>query len=291
MNSLDIYKSSSPQTLRAYKTDLAQAFELKELKSWNFCNNQTTIKQSHLAQISDNEAQDLLKICRNAQSRWENLSPASRNRKSACLKSFLKWLYEEGFIEKNLSHRLILTKRQKKLPRFLSVDEIVALLKSSHKDQNLHLLLLLLYGAGLRVSEACELKWSSVSFEQRALKILGKGQKERLVIAPKHVFQSLRKQEKSGDYIFGELPLCTSKAYQMVRKAGIKAQLIRPIHPHALRHSFATHLLTSGANLRTLQELLGHSSLQATEKYLHLDIHELARTLEDLHPLTQKSKD
>ncbi|HWU44604.1 MAG TPA: tyrosine-type recombinase/integrase, partial [Bdellovibrio sp.] len=87
------------------------------------------------------------------------------------------------------------------------------------------------------------------------------------------------------EFVFGEEALSQRRAYEMVRQSGVRAGLLKPLHPHALRHSFATHLLSSGANLRTLQELLGHESLQATEKYTHLGIDQLARTMEQLHPL------
>jgi integrase/recombinase XerC/integrase/recombinase XerD len=85
--------------------------------------------------------------------------------------------------------------------------------------------------------------------------------------------------------VFGTKALSTRVAYSWIRQLGLKAGLLRPLHPHLLRHSFATHLLVSGASLRTLQELLGHSSLQATEKYTHLNLDQLARTLAQHHPL------
>ena len=98
----------------------------------------------------------------------------------------------------------------------------------------------------------------------------------------------LRKIHKDDVYIFGDKPMDSRAAYALIRTRGAKAGLLRPLHPHALRHSFATHLLSSGANLRSLQELLGHSSLQATEKYTHLSLNQLARTLEKTHPFGDK---
>ena len=89
------------------------------------------------------------------------------------------------------------------------------------------------------------------------------------------------------DYAFGEHELNTRTAYEMIRGLGKKVGLMNPLHPHALRHSFATHLLASGANLRTLQTLLGHDSLQATEKYTHLNVDQLARLIEQTHPLAK----
>jgi len=102
----------------------------------------------------------------------------------------------------------------------------------------------------------------------------------------------LKKLKKltDDDFVFGIEPLNPRVAYEWVRTRGAKAMLMKPLHPHALRHSFATHLLSSGANLRTLQELLGHESLQATEKYTHLGIDQLARTMEMHHPLNMTEK-
>ena len=157
------------------------------------------------------------------------------------------------------------------------------------------LLFLLLYGTGLRVSEACALKWAQIDLKSRTLRVRGKGSKERIVAFPKSLvplFQKAQKihkvESKASSTIWGDKELSTRKAYDWIRNRGAKAGLMRPIHPHALRHSFATHLLVSGANLRTLQELLGHESLQATEKYTHLGIDQLARTLEKHHPLSKK---
>jgi integrase/recombinase XerC/integrase/recombinase XerD len=93
-----------------------------------------------------------------------------------------------------------------------------------------------------------------------------------------------------GDFVFGNSALSTRKGYEIVRRAGQSAGLLKPLHPHALRHSFATHLLESGANLRSLQELLGHRTLQATQRYTHVSLNQLARTLEERHPLSRGTK-
>lgn len=289
LESLNNYKTGSPQTLRAYRSDLAQAFALPELKTWNFSTSFPLPKDCEL------DEQALLKAVRAAQSGWESLSPASRNRKGACLKSFLNWLFEENHLSRNLSHHVSLTKRPQKIPRLLSVDESLVLLKMLDRESKENLpeaaltqaLVLLLYGAGLRVSEACRLRWRDLHKPTRSLTILGKGGKERLVVAPQSVFAVLEKMEAKNPYVLGEKPLDPRKAYELVRRAGRRAGFLKPLNPHALRHSYATHLLTSGANLRTLQELLGHATLQATEKYLHLNVDELARTLEKHHPLTK----
>ncbi|WP_413586538.1 tyrosine-type recombinase/integrase [Bdellovibrio sp. HCB274] len=271
-------KSASPLTIKHYTLDLQQAFELgKKLES---------------EKISWTEA-ELMGAVRAAFNRWATLSLASRNRKAATLKSFFHWAYvEENLLERNLAHQVICPKVPRKLPHFLSVDEALAVLHTFDREHLVPLsekvLFLLLYGGGLRISEACNLRWESVQLAQKTLRVLGKGNKERIVALPNMTVQVLQRWKKEcgfDEYVFGEKPLVQRTAYEMVRKSGQRAGLLKPLHPHALRHSFATHLLSSGANLRTLQEMLGHESLQATEKYTHLGIDQLARTMESLHPL------
>ena len=270
-------QTASPLTIKHYSLDLRQAFKLDK----NLQSNQKWANET-----------DLLASVREAFNGWATLSLASRNRKAATLKSFFSWAFDERLTERDLSLQIVAPKVPRKLPHFLSVDEILSVLKSfdDNKDTPLRdkILFLLLYGGGLRISEACNLKWSSVFFDQKILRVMGKGSKERVVALPALTLKHLKiwkKESSFDDYVFGEAPLNQRTAYEMVRQSGIRAGLLQPLHPHALRHSFATHLLTSGANLRTLQELLGHESLQATEKYTHLGIDQLARTMESMHPL------
>lgn len=274
-------KSASPLTLKHYKIDLTQAYDLEN---------------SSASRKTWSEA-DLLATARAAFNQWASLSLASRNRKAATLKSFFSWAFDEGLTERDLSLQITAPKVPKKLPHFLSVDEALAVLKSFDTDKDIPLrekvLFLLLYGGGLRVSEACNLKWSEVQLTQKTLRVKGKGSKERVVVLPSmtaEILQRWKKESGFNDHVFGEKALNTRTAYEMVRQSGIRAGLLKPLHPHALRHSFATHLLSSGANLRTLQEMLGHESLQATEKYTHLGIDQLARTMEKMHPLGNGKK-
>lgn len=271
-------KSASPLTLKHYRLDLNQAFAFEA--------SPRTLSES-----------ELLSTARAAFNQWAPLSLASRNRKAATLKSFFSWAFDEQLTEKDLSFQITCPKVPKKIPHFLSVDEILAVLKGlEQEDKTLlrdRVLFLLIYGGGLRVSEACAMKWTDLQWSQKTLRILGKGNKERLVALPALAWQVLKKWQKefgSEDYIFGATAMNPRTAYEIIRQCGRRAGLLKPLHPHALRHSFATHLLSSGANLRVLQELLGHESLQATEKYTHLGIDHLARTMESLHPLGKKDR-
>lgn len=291
---LENVEAYSNHTVRSYRVDLGQAFGVLTTPD-------RELLRSPLPKRIALKDSELLSRCRKALSFWANLAPASRNRKAATLKSFLHWLHQNQMIEKDLALQIHAPKVPQRLPHHLSVDEATALLKSlsmlvetaSTETARLtavtdRTLILLLYGGGLRVSEACNLRWSEVDHAQRVLRIRGKGGKERLVALPEAVMNALMSLEKTGMYIFGQEPLPTRSAYQKVRSAGAKAALIKPLHPHALRHSFATHLLSSGANLRTLQELLGHRTLQATQRYTHIGVDQLARTMEKFHPFGDK---
>ncbi len=276
---------SSPLTLRAYKNDLKQAF-LHKNKNLFFIDNLLS------------SADDFWNLSRPALLRWGKLSLASRNRKTATLKSFFNWLFHTRLVEKNYAELLVCPKVPKKIPHFLSVDEIISVLQfldnesAFKKIETLksRVLFLLLYGGGLRVSEACNLKWKQIQFSAKRILVFGKGSKERFASLPDCSFTCLKKlklQSEKTEFIFGEKPLNTRTGYEMIRTLGKKTGLMNPLHPHALRHSFATHMLASGTNLRTLQSLLGHDSLQATEKYTHLSVDQLARTMDATHPLAK----
>lgn len=292
-------RTASPLTLRAYWVDLSQAFDLPRealvdgagpvgSKDFNIEGRLFRAAGPSFTEV------ELLNRAREALNGWGRLSLASRNRKAATLKSFFGWCYQESLTQTDLSTRIHTPKVPRQLPHFLSVDEIIAVVKSFDNDDppEEKALFYLLYGGGLRISEACGLEWKRVSGRQ--LRVLGKGSKERIVPLPDvavKVLKDLRAtQAAKTPYVFGEAPLDTRKAYDWIKRRGEKAKLMKPLHPHALRHSYATHLLSGGANLRSLQELLGHDSLRATEKYTHLGVDQLARMLEKTHPLGKKSR-
>ncbi len=305
MKYMSFVESSSAHTLRAYRLDLEQAYgSLPELQGEEL--EVLTPDPEDQANNARFEAQ-VLELSRSAQRSWSDLAAASRNRKVATLKSFLGWLHRETWVGRDLASRLPMPKVPQRLPHFLSVDEALTLIRnlqakveqgepSAERDLRL---VLLLYGGGLRVSEACALEWSHVRLETTAtgpgqLRVRGKGDRERVVILPELVRVELLKAfvKREGPYVLGgESSWSTRTAYARVRAVGADAGLLHPLHPHALRHSFATHLLQSGANLRTLQELLGHSTLQATSRYTHVGLDELARTLESRHPLRNRFGD
>jgi integrase/recombinase XerC/integrase/recombinase XerD len=231
-------------------------------------------------------------------SRWSDLSPASRHRKIACLKSFLAYLHQEGEIQSPLQHHWTCPPRPQKIPQFLSVDEAIGVLSVIRKDLSearspderkragqQACLFLLIYGGGLRVSEALSAQRSRLSMDRAALCVLGKGGLERWVSIPRNILLEVERLSEHPYLIGGEAPLAYPVALKLFKELGRKAGLLRPLKPHSLRHSYATHLLSSGVNLRTLQCLLGHQTLQSTQKYTHLDLEHLTQVMNAKHPL------
>jgi site-specific recombinase XerD len=320
-------KDASHHTSKSYAKDLTQFLQPLGIKTILYGEESLngSFKDEQPEEPDDGvsgpvDSAHIKELIRAAQDLWRPLSPASRNRKLACVKSFLKWMYQEGFLDEELGAQVIAPKVPHRLPHFIAVDEVMALLKalrerraeagtggadSGQAARDLALVLLL-YGGGLRVSEACGLKWAALDARARTARVLGKGGRERLVVLPPLTWKALerlRPQAGAGDaradtraavsgasagkYVFGEKPLSTRVAYQIVRDAGARAGLVKPLNPHALRHSYATHMLSSGSDLRVLQELLGHTSLAATQRYTHLSVDHLARALEEHHPLSK----
>ncbi len=301
LESLDFEKKLSPHTLRAYNKDLLQVFQIKHEctisgpkinshPSYNVQWHEIGHQQGIEAILATEWEVRLQKGLRS----MEDLTQKSKKRAFSALNGFLIWLKEREKIELKQNSILSL-KVQRKIPHFISVDECMAVIeflnleKQNESLKQSELLFYLLYGCGLRVSEACGLLKEDISISQRHIKVLGKRNKQRIVIIPLGVLEKIKPHltTKAG-FLFGDSPLHTRTAYEKIRSLGRLAGLIKPLHPHALRHSFATHLLTSGADLRVLQQLLGHESLAATELYTHLDVDHLARTLERFHPLSKK---
>lgn len=276
-------QTHSDHTSKSYANDLGQFLEPCGVQKILL----TSLTPSASFQIQWKERPvsgvDLRPLIRQAQERWSLLAPTSRNRKAAAVRGFLKWLLSTGEVNEDFSLLLATAKVPQKLPHFISVDEALSLLRSLEPGIS-RALVLLLYGGGLRVSEACCLRWKDLLGESHSLRVLGKGGRMRVVALPTLAWRAVEALTRDHDLVLGGLS--TRQAYEMVRQGGKKAGLLRSLHPHALRHSYATHLLTSGADLRVLQELLGHRSLAATQKYTHLSLDHLARAMEKHHPLS-----
>lgn len=222
--------------------------------------------------------------------------PSSIARKLSSVRSFYKFLVRQGLLAASPAEGLILPKQPKRLPRFLIQEEAARLVESVGSEETQcrrdKAILELLYGTGLRVSELSTLKLSQIDFEECWLKVRGKGNKERIVPVGKKALeavQDLLKERGSAEgYLFlasnGRASLTPRTIQRIVKKTGMKAGIVKKTTPHMLRHSFATHLLEEGADLRGIQELLGHSSLSTTQRYTQISMQHLMETYDKAHP-------
>ena len=280
-------KKMSKHSLKAYKTDLQELFDLEKIDEFSISKESPSVKITNKKLL---EKTIKFSIEKNTVKHLK-LAHSSRNRKLAVAKSFIKWLAEYDYIDEDFRHLFKSPKVSYRIPSFLSVDEIFSILEVFKKEEGQthtardKALFFLLYGGGLRVSEACHLKNKDIDWSNRTIRIKGKGNKERLVSLPKKAITNLEALKTKKTYIFGNRPLSERKAYDIIKSIGQKTGLLKPLHPHALRHSFATHMLSGGTDLRILQELLGHKTLLATQKYTHLDLAHLFKALEKYHPL------
>lgn len=236
------------------------------------------------------------------------ISPRSRARIISGIKSFYKFLLTSDQIENDPTELLETPQIGKHLPEVLSVEEInameVAIDLSEPMGHRNKAMIEVLYSCGLRVSEMLNLKISDIYVDEQYITVIGKGDKQRLVpIAESALKQinlwlearaDIKIKKGNEDYIFLNRyggRLTRVMAFYVIKDLAQKAEVQKNISPHTLRHSFATHLLEGGANLRDIQEMLGHSSILTTEIYTHLDINLLRDNILLHHPIYSKKKD
>ena len=229
------------------------------------------------------------------------IAPRSQARMLSGIKSFFKFLLLEGYLDDNPSEFIEAPKLSRDLPDVLSVDEIDAMIAAipKDKDESLrnHAIIETLYGSGLRVSELIDARISRLDLDENLLIVEGKGNKERLVpispVASGLIREWLEHRSKmnvkpeGADIIFLNRrgnPLTRVMIFYIIKQLAELAGIKKNVSPHTLRHSFATHLLEGGANLRAIQEMLGHESIATTELYLHLDRSRLRSELLLHHP-------
>ncbi len=249
--------------------------------------------------LEDVGVKDLLNFLRTLEKR--GYAARTRERVLSALRSFYRYLVEEEDFEHNPAELLDSPKKSQKLPEVLSVAEVTQLLEAPDTGTPLGLrdraILEFLYATGARVSEMVHLRLQDLDLVRGLVRIRGKGQKTRLVPlgteAQKWLKAYLQKvrptlaQKDSEDYVFlnhrgGQLSRVGF--WKMLKKYALKAGLGRRVYPHILRHSFATHLLNNGCNLRVLQGLLGHASIATTEVYTHLSFQHLQEVFKKYHP-------
>lgn len=235
------------------------------------------------------------------------MSPRSQARIISGVRSFYSFLMLEKIIEENPSELLETPKLPSKLPDTLSMEEIDRMIsgidRSTYEGERNVAMLEVMYSSGLRVSEVVKLKISEIFFAEEFLRVIGKGNKERLIPVSKmaleriqhfleHVRVHLNIKPGHEDYVFLNrrgASLTRNMVFLIVKQAARNVNIKKNISPHTLRHSFATHLVEGGANLRAVQEMLGHASITTTEIYVHMSSDHLRKNLEGYHPRYIKS--
>lgn len=286
-------KRTSKNTFVAYKKDCEQLLDFLKNKKVNIkiCNKQ------HL--------KNFLKNLKDV-----GVSAKTISRKISCLKSFFNFL-NERFNIPNVAGDLVFPKLEQTLPNYLSEDEIEELLKVAGKDSSdkgvrNRVMLSLLYASGMRVSELVNLKTDQIDFDTGFVTLLGKGNKERMVPVPAAIFEFVRfylervyenlkpKKEKgkinNNNYLFFTYynnnikPISRQSFWGILKNILHKTNIKKKVSPHTLRHSLATHLLKSGANIRSLQLLLGHENISTVQIYTHLEKSHVREIYDDKHP-------
>ena len=239
---------------------------------------------------------------------FSNKKSRSQARSISALKSFFNYLLFEGEIHSSPLNDLESPKIENKLPEVLTEGEIKRLISSVNIDsefgQRNKTIIEVLYGTGIRVSELIELKLSNIFFKENILKVTGKGNKERFVPLGKIALTEIKKylndrdklkiNSKFSDILFLNRygrQLTRSMIFKIINDSSKNAEIDKKISPHTLRHSYATHLLKNGADLRTIQLILGHESITTTEIYTHLDTFHLEDVLKKYHPRENKNQD
>ena len=225
-------------------------------------------------------------------------------RKLSALRSFFSFLERKGLFRGNSAADISTPRQEKHIPTYLPVDEMFRLLEGPDREKPLGLrdlaILEVLYSCGIRVAELAGLNLSSIDFNQRLVKVLGKGNKERIVPIGRQALKAvedyieatlLLRKKIQGDIEDGPLflnyrggRLTTRSIGRIIKRYGRECGLMTEITPHSLRHTFATHLLDGGADLRSVQELLGHVSLSTTQKYTHVSLDRLMEVYDKAHP-------
>lgn len=279
-------KNFSPHTLQSYQEDLQQFTAFCAARKHTQPKDFTlALVRSFLASLTEQ------KYARN-----------TTLRKIAALRSFANYLVEQAELPSNPFKLLPAPKRERLLPKFLNIEETNRLIETASEKGRFttrnKALLELIYSCGLRRSEVTGLKIADVDFFNGVIKVLGKGNKERYIPVTDTALQALRDYlatrpnprpedalflNKNGTALTGD-----GLAY-IFKQLAIQSNIARKVSPHSLRHSFATHLLNNGCDLRSLQEMLGHKSLLATQVYTHVSLDKLKSVYEHAHPKNKEN--
>ena len=282
LNFLKFERNLSRHTIENYRLDLAKldlyAIELKKT----------------IIDLTEAEIRDLLPRLR------QNIGAATLGRFLSAIRSFYRYYRQQGLIEINPVANISAPKTSKKLPTTFDVDQIIAILDSLSERKGAKWMLLrdiaifeLLYSSGLRLSELTSLNMSSINMQEKQLSVIGKGNKNRIVPFGEKAKSALQQYLNYKETLNAKdrLALFLSNRLTRISNRTIQDKLTKvgnslgiKIHPHKFRHSFASHILESSSDLRSVQELLGHSNLSTTQVYTHLDFQYLSKVYDKAHP-------
>ncbi len=289
---LKIEKNASRHTIISYENDLNQFTEFIESESEN------------------NEAIEPESIDRLSIRLWlghlseQGMARNSIARKVASIRSFFKYCFKRGYITKNPAHLLIVPKKEKRLPATIQSEDINRMMELADGDtpaekQN-RAILELFYSTGIRLSELTELNVKDLNFKQKQIHVTGKGNKQRIIPLGSHALNACKSHLETREQLFGKNTEPDDRQSLFISPTGKRSypRMIQRIvknyfelatesskkSPHVLRHSFATHLLDAGADIRMIKELLGHANLSATQVYTHTSVERLKKVYDNAHP-------
>ncbi len=288
---LAVERSLSPYTVRNYSTDVLHFMKFldsEEVHSLEDIDHSDV--RNYLGQLLD-----------------AGTVRASISRKMSALRSFFRYLNREGIIDNEPLNRVSSPKMEKRLPSFLTSEEILSLLNapddSTPQGFRDRAILELLYAAGLRVSEIASLDENSLDLESRQIRVWGKGAKERMVLMGEPAAEAVKQyleygrvklqgQESTGALFLNRYGkrIAERRIQYLLKKYAGQAGISRRVHPHMLRHTFATHMLDGGADLRVVQELLGHSNLSSTQVYTHVTRSQMRDRYLEAHPRSNEDE-
>lgn len=282
---LKYQKQYSPKTIESYQLDLREFESFLNAEHLTVTTFESRDARNYLTFIYD-----------------KDYKKTTISRKISAIRSFYNYLNERYIVENNPVSQVSFPKRDSMLPDFLYENQIDALFQSLDKNKKMYTrdraLLELLYGTGIRSAELLNIEVSDIDFDHRLLKVLGKGSKERIVPFNESVKEALleyietfsKDMEETGAFWLNyNLTKLTDRGLRYIINKVMKESAIKAsLHPHTLRHTFATHMLNNGADIRAVQELLGHESLSTTQRYTHVSKEQLRQAYLSAHPQNNK---
>lgn len=311
---LEVERNLSDRTVRSYRMDLRQFEEFLRVTKLCLEENPQEMGELYACQINWTKVDKTTIRAFLGHLHKQGQAKSSINRKLAAIRSFFKYLNREGILTTNIASLVNSPKFSKKIPSFLSISETLSLLQSvdlsdgkqkaegERQKTKINILNLrdkaileVLYATGVRVGELVSLKVGSVNLEEKIIRVRGKGKKERIVLLGElagealRAYLSYRLKDSSSENLplflnYKGGPLTERSVQRIIKKYMRKSRLQKQISPHSLRHTFATHLLDAGADLRVIQELLGHKSLSTTQKYMHVSTSKIMEVYDKAHP-------